>query len=145
MIKDTICSGREDFTFFVACDCRRELIQFYYYKETNLCPEIIGIRFFGHVNGVNPSFDRNITLNRDEFNILLDAVKNNTTVKILDRTHFFVLKRDNYGFVHLINSINEKQYNKNNFVWDIVVHKSVTDELIYKLEEFKYFMEAQDA
>ena len=78
-------------------------------------------------------------------NILLDAIKNNATAEILDRTHFFVLKRDDYGFVHLINSVNEKQYKKNNFVWDIIVHESITDELIYKLEEFKYFMEAQNA
>lgn len=140
MIKDTICSGREDFTFFVLCDCRRELIQFYYYKETNLCPEIIGIRFFGHVNGVNPSFDRNVTLNRDEFNALLFAIKNNSTSETFDGTHFFVTKRDNCGFLHFINSIDEKQYKKNNFVWDIVVHESIINELICKLEEFKDFM-----
>ena len=76
-----ISNRNEDYSFFLQCNCGNDLIQFYYYKETNLNDKIIGIRYFGHLEDVNKkskntSFIFNNTKTLNQFINYLEDMEN---------------------------------------------------------------------
>lgn len=46
MVEKIISGRREDYSFYIKCDCGKEILQFSYYKETADCPEVISINCF---------------------------------------------------------------------------------------------------
>ena len=147
MVKELISSRNENYTFFVQCCCGQEIIQFYFYEKTNIDDEILGLRYFGHIQNHKNSNCANFRFNRDMFKTIIDSLKESVNVKIYNKTFIFggellAIKKDALGFYSLIKFKNKRSKRKEINIWDICIHKDSILDLIAELEEmFNYVIE----
>ena len=111
MIKEIISSRNEDFTFYVQCSCGQEVIQFYYYKETNIDPKIIGIKYFGYLRDYKDSRCANFSFTEESFNQFIEATYKALHVNIVhgaikDKDELLVYDKDKSGFHTLLKAKN---------------------------------------
>ena len=138
--RELISTGREDYSFFILCDCQFEVIQFYYYKKKLDYPEIIGLKFFGHIDNKISSIDRTVQFTEDNFKDLVDFISEETDYfELRDGVQILKAERKTPGYL-TIKKIGVK--NKKEFVlWDVEFHKSTWKELINKLNIIQKMIE----
>lgn len=166
MIRDLISNRREDYSFYISCDCSMEIVQFYYYKGTTTCPEIIGVRFYGNFysgsgNNVGKPYCRkrcnkkrapmgdvfSFTFSYEDFCKLVDGVndKNNKgeeellglDLPIVSEYATFGMKHEVGSYISISKSNNKGDYYKGNYLWDITFHKSLFGGVVDRLNEMK--------
>ena len=142
MIKNIVCNGKEDYSFYLMCDCGGEILQFYYYKKSTYSDEKIGIKFFGHIDGSKNSYDRLVMINSNDLKTLVDAIKSDGSVFECGLgDSYFVVKHSNDGFIHIIKAKDEKRYSKDEFIWDIIIHKVSVNDLIEQINKMIVYIE----
>ena len=146
MIKEIISSRNEDFTFYVQCNCGQEVIQFYYYKETNIDPKIIGIKYFGYLKDYKDSRCANFTFTEETFNQFIEATYKALHVNIIhgaikDEDEFLLFDKDRNNFYTLLKGRNLKSIKKGIYVWDICLREEEVSLIYDKLLEMKEVIE----
>ena len=164
MIRDLISNRGEDYSFYISCDCSREIIQFYYYRETTICPMIIGVRFYGNIldgakscNKKQGCFLRrkankksknscgdayNSIFSYEEFCSFVDEM--NDTNKVLNcgvcsvGTHATIgVKHEGGSYISISKSMTKEDYSKGYYLWDIIFHKNLLSCVVDRLNEMK--------
>lgn len=136
MIKEIISNRNEDFTFYVQCNCGQEVIQFYYYKETNIDPKIIGIKYFGYLKDYRDSRCVNFAFTEETFDQFIDITYKALNVNIVhgaikDGSELLIYDKDKHGFYTLLKARSDKLIKKGIYVWDICL-KAAEVSLIYE-------------
>lgn len=135
MIKDCICCSKEDYSFYVKCDCGREIIQFYFYEDGGFGEPLIGISYFGHIN--NPksiTYDRSVVFSVYELPSLIQSLLDKEVEFALNSVnHYFTIKHNVGGFIHLIRAIDDDEYKDGNYLWDITIHETMKMEVVEHL------------
>lgn len=140
MIKPIISNRLEDISLFLHCECGNEIIQFYYYKETSTCPEIIGLQYFGYVKNKEDSKCTGFQFNRDTFKLFIDklkqSLKEDTLQQIFeDHNEYLMINKDIYGFWKICKTRNAKQIFDKFYIWDICLRDISIKELIAELDK----------
>ena len=140
MVKEIISSRNEDYSFFIQCSCGSEVIQLYYYKETSISEEIIGLKYYGCVKDIRLS---NFTFTRESFNLFVDMIAqalnpNESNKYIKDGNDHLAITKDKYGF-YILSKSKEKTswFNKEKCVWDINIREPEMKVLKEKLLDMK--------
>ena len=146
MIKEIISSRNEDFTFYVQCSCGQEVIQFYYYKETNIDPKIIGIKYFGYLKDYKDSRCANFTFTEETFDQFIDITYKALNVNIVhgsikDGSELLIYDKDKHGFYTLLKARSDKLSKKGIYVWDICLREEEVSLIYEKLLEMKEVIE----
>ena len=146
MIKEIISSRNEDFTFYVQCSCGQEVIQFYYYKETNIDPKIIGIKYFGYLRDYKDSRCANFSFTEESFNQFIEATYKALHVNIVhgaikDKAELLVYDKDKSGFYTLLKAKNSTLIKKGVYIWDICLREEEVSLIYEKLLEMKEVIE----
>lgn len=146
MIKKLISARNEDYTFFIQCSCGNEIIQFYYYKESNIDNEIIGIRYFGHLPDLKDSRCANFTFTRSSFYSFIEATERALRNDIIhgvvkDGLEYLVFDKDKYGFYTLLKARSNMMLKKKQYVWDISLRESEVKLIYEELLNMKNFIE----
>lgn len=143
MIKEIISSRNEDYSFFVHCNCGNEIIQFYYYRPTNIDEEIIGIRYYGYVKNVKDSRCTSFTFTRETFNNFIESTYNaiyneNTLYGVIqDNNAYLIFNKDKHGFYTLLKARSKILLLKKQYVWDIMLRKPEVQLLYDRLLKMK--------
>ena len=146
MIKEIISSRNEDFTFYVQCSCGQEVIQFYYYKETNIDPKIIGIKYFGYLRDYKDSRCANFSFTEESFNQFIEATYKALHVNIVhgairDKDELLVYDKDKSGFYTLLKAKNSTLIKKGVYIWDICLREEEVSLIYEKLLKMKEVIE----
>ena len=145
-IKEVINSRNEDFTFYVQCNCGNELIQFYYYKETNIDPIIIGIKYFGYLNDKKDSKCANFNFSIETLDKFIEATYKALNVNIVHGyipdavykdSEFLVFDKDKDNFYQLYKIRNKTHLKQNKWVWDICLREEEVSLIYEKLVEMR--------
>ena len=145
-IKELINSRNEDFTFYVQCNCGNELIQFYYYKETNIDPIIIGIKYFGYLNDKKDSKCANFNFSIETLDKFIEATYKALNVNIIHGyipdavykdNEFLVFDKDEDNFYQLYKIRNKTHLKQNKYVWDICLRRDEVSLIYEKLIEMR--------
>lgn len=139
MIKPIISNRLEDKSIFIHCDCGNEIIQFYYYKETSLCPEIIGLQYYGYIKDKEDSKCTSHQFNRKTFRIFLDKLHESLREDKLhhiseDYHQYLILDKDEHNFWKIVKARSARQIFHKNYVWDICLREPSVRELITELD-----------
>ena len=142
MIKEIISNRNEAFTFYVQCSCGQEVIQFYYYKDTNIDPKIIGVKYFGYLKDYRDSRCANFSFSEQTFNKFIDITYEALATKIIhgaikDGPELLVYDKDEYGFYRLLKARNNKMLKKGIYVWDICLREAEVSLIYKKLLEMR--------
>lgn len=147
-IRQLISSRNEDFTFYVQCNCGNEIIQFYYYEATAIDDEIIGIKYFGHLDDIKDSRCANFMFTRESFQKFIEATSNALNLNVVhgnivdDLTQeYLVFNKDKYGFYTLLKARSKSALLKKKYVWDIALTEIEVNGIYEKLIEMKNKME----
>ena len=145
MVKELISNRNENYTFFIQCSCGQEILQFYYYKYTNVDDEIIALRYFGHIDNHKDSKCANFTFTRRDFNELILALnkclsEDHFGKLIQDKEEILAIRKDKLGFYTLLKFRDKKQKEKENFIWDICLSQKQVLKLIEKLNEMRDYI-----
>lgn len=134
MIRDVVTNGREDYSFFFVCDCQFELVQFYYYKSCNYHPNIIGLKYFGHVDNKINSTDKTIQFTEALFEdfIAFVSLEKGGEFELRDDMQILKAYRDSSRYIHLERWTKRKK--EAVLLWDIVFSDSMRDELLEHLK-----------
>ena len=146
MIKEIISSRNEDFTFYVQCSCGQEVIQFYYYRETNIDPKIIGIKYFGYLRDYKDSRCANFSFTEESFNQFIEATYKALHVNIVhgaikDKDELLVYDKDKSGFYTLLKAKNSTLIKKGVYIWDICLREEEVSLIYEKLLKMKEVIE----
>jgi hypothetical protein len=138
MIREILSCSKEDYSFYVKCDCGREILQFYFYEDGGYCEPIIGINYFGHISSTKSlTYDRSLILKPTYLTDFIKAVEDESTnFFINDSNHYFTIKHELGGFIHFIRAANEQDYEEGKYLWDITIHNTVKEELIKLLRYY---------
>lgn len=132
MLYDIIPSRNIDYSFYVKCDCGKELLHFTYYAETTNCEEIISVKYYG------PSSEKGANI----FTFTLDSLRNlsdNLRLSLSEQTYTFVLHdgcislyvtKDNLGFYTI-----KRTHHKISLMedWEICIRDFTVETLIIEL------------
>lgn len=140
MIKPIISNRLDNKSVFIHCECGNEIIQFYYYKETTTCPEIIGLQYYGYVKNKEDSRCTNFQFNKKTFKIFINKLKESLKEDKFhaifeDHDEYLVIDKDNYGFWKILKYKGAKRIFHKLSVWDISLRELSIRELIKELEE----------
>lgn len=140
MIEKIISDRKEDYSFYVKCDCGKEILHFFYYKESADCPEVIAINCFSVNN--NLSDIPQVRLSSKTLRQLSNELK----LAYGTQTH--------EAFIESFDSIIHIQKDQNNFftiskiknklnlstIWDISLREYNVELLIEKLDKLYDFI-----
>lgn len=148
MIKEIISGRNEDYSFFIQCLCGNEILQFYYFKPTNIDEEIIGLKFYGIVKRAKDSKCTNFFFDRKSFDYFVKAIHKMIISEgpvhgvIADNQDFLIYDKDKYGFYTLLKSRSKILLSKKQYVWDITLRKSEMEEIYNRLLKIKEVIES---
>lgn len=99
MIHNVISSRNADYSFYVKCDCGKELIHFVYFGESVACDEIIAIKYYGPDSTSHDAF----TFTQSNLRKLSDHLKLSLsesiyTFSLEDATTMLQVTKDISGF-----------------------------------------------
>lgn len=133
MLSKIIPSRDPNYSFYVECDCGKELIQFLYFCETNTCKEIIALKYYGQAC---EGADSSIALTQKQIRKMSDNLKfslSETTYQFAvdEPTRQLKISKDQYGFYH-IRKHEGKMYK--HIAWEIVLRSYNIKHLIDELD-----------
>ena len=136
-----ISCSKEDYSFYVKCDCGKEILQFYYYEDDGATGEpIIGINYFGHIDSkASDSYDRSVIFSKKSFLSFVSVLESDGVEYALN-THdryFHAKRHKNTNYIHLIRALSEDYYDKGKYLWDIVIHDSLLSIFLQELNKIK--------
>ena len=132
MIHNVISSRDADYSFYIKCDCGKEILHFAYFAETTACQEIIAVKYYGPDSGqTNDMF----TFTQASLRKLADHLK----LSLTEEVYSFTLD-DGYLSLNVVKDalgfyiIKKKRYNVASIEdWEICLRdfsiKLVIDEL----------------
>ena len=147
MIKNIITFKNPDYSIFIQCDCGREILNFYYYKETFTCEEIICLDYFGYVKNEDDFKSKYFTFDHLVLNNFINDLisAQNTSEEYYKeyegKNSYLTLKKDNFNFYHLYRFKDKNNLLKNKYIWDVTFHQQQISELIEELLNMKMVIE----
>ena len=108
MVHNVISSRNADYSFYVKCDCGKEILHFAYFGETNDCLEIIAAKYYGPDSGQSNdifTFTQS-SLRKLSDHLKLSLTEENYSCTIEDGTVTLHVIKDALGFY----TIKKKRY-----------------------------------
>ena len=133
MIHDVIASRDMDYSFYVKCDCGKEILHFAYFGQTRSCPEIISLKYYGPDNTWNgDSFNFTQTnLRKLSDHLKLSLSEHSYIFAISDGVSFLAVEKDALGF-YLIRKRLHARPNVDD--WEICIRDFTLKSLISELD-----------
>ena len=140
MVEKIISDRREDYSFYIKCDCGKEILQFSYYKEATDCPEVISINCFS--TNINLSDIPQVRLSSktlrqisNELKLAYGSQTYETFVESFDSILYIQKDCNNFFTISKI-----KNKLKLSTIWDISLRDYNIELLIEKLDKLYDFI-----
>lgn len=140
MVEKVINDRKEDYSFYVKCDCGKEILHFFYYKESRDCPEVIAINCFSTNNSLSdiPQVrlsSKTLRQLSNELKLAYGSQIYETFIESFDSIIHIVKDENNFFTISKIkNKLNLST------IWDISLRDYNIESLMEKLDELYDFV-----
>ena len=140
MIRNIISSKHTDYSTFIQCDCGREILNFYYYKETTTCEEIICVDYFGYLDKKEDIYKKQFSFTISTLLKFIQDLESTQNLKEFeseyeDRGSYLTLRKNEFKFYTICKYANKKSLKLNRAIWDIAIRPPEILELISELKK----------